>query len=243
MSTELMSQFYDAYRYSEIRRKYQMLIQRYADDISACEQKYLRIKNEKHSAVLGNVIIIVSAFFVFAFSGVLFSALQVDILGLFTFLLAPVLAIIAIIMNNKRVKQKRKRSEKEANTFWMQTGSPAVLSNQDTIKKIEKELYAFCAANESVMDIIPPNYREDFNAISYMANAVLNGRAESVKEAVNLYVEQLHRWEMEAGLQQISQQQGLIASRLSELNEQQRITNSKLSNIETLTFLDYIDNR
>ena len=47
------------------------------------------------------------------------------------------------------------------------------------------------------VNLIPPNYRYPL-ALNEIYSYLVNFRAESWKEAVNLYEEQLHRWQLEA---------------------------------------------
>jgi hypothetical protein len=51
-------------------------------------------------------------------------------------------------------------------------------------------------ANSQYVNLISPNYRYPL-ALNELYSYLLNGRAESWKEAVNLYEEQLHRWKLE----------------------------------------------
>ena len=52
-------------------------------------------------------------------------------------------------------------------------------------------------ANIQYVNLIPPNYRYPL-ALNEIYSYLVNLRAESWKEAVNLYEEQLHRWQLEA---------------------------------------------
>ncbi|MCL2445323.1 MAG: hypothetical protein FWD06_00945 [Oscillospiraceae bacterium] len=52
-------------------------------------------------------------------------------------------------------------------------------------------------AKMEYVNLIPPNYRYPL-ALNEIYSYLVNFRAESWKEAVNLYEEQLHRWQLEA---------------------------------------------
>lgn len=53
---------------------------------------------------------------------------------------------------------------------------------------------------------IPPNYRYPL-AIDYIIQCFVNGRADNLKEAVNLYEQQIHFWKVENYLEQLNQMQ------------------------------------
>ena len=52
--------------------------------------------------------------------------------------------------------------------------------------------------------IIPPKYRT-LMAVQFIYESLSNMRAETMKEAINLYEEQLHRWKMEASQQRMEE--------------------------------------
>lgn len=66
-----------------------------------------------------------------------------------------------------------------------------------------------------------------------------------MKEALQLYTEQQHRWKMKSAMRGVAESLELhnreMASYMSEISEQQHITNSRLADIEFLTFLDYVN--
>lgn len=56
-------------------------------------------------------------------------------------------------------------------------------------------------------DYIPPAYRYDANAVGYFASAFANGRADSLKEAINLYETDQHRKRLEEKYDKIYKEQ------------------------------------
>lgn len=235
MNDKLSAQLWDAYRYMDICRQYDGLIYSYKNDSSACEEKYLKIKNEKHSGTIVNVIVILMAFFWSS----LFLAAELYLLPL----VIIAAAVLIISLNNKSVKKNKKKALLDADKFWNEIGSPTVLQNQETVKKIEDEYFSFCSKNEHVMDIIPVSYQNNYQAVAYITSAVMNERADTIKEAVNLYEEQLHRWKMESSMEKIAQQQSAINAELKNIHAEQIKIHSTLQDIETLTFLDYVDRK
>ena len=72
-----------------------------------------------------------------------------------------------------------------------------------------------------------------------MLLAVSNGRADTLKEAMNLYEEQLHRWKLEQYARQSAEIQEYCARAMDELNSKQAKTNEHLKNIEFMQFINY----
>ena len=96
-----------------------------------------------------------------------------------------------------------------------------------TLEKAAKELLAF----------LPDTYR-NAEAACYMLLAVKDGRADTLKEAMNLYEEQLHRWKMEklaansARMQQIHME--AMQSAMQEIANNQQQIQSQLTTVTAL---------
>lgn len=61
---------------------------------------------------------------------------------------------------------------------------------------ITNEITGCLKENEGYIELIPQKYRYPL-ACNYMAEVIQCGRADNLKEAMNLYEEQLHRWKIE----------------------------------------------
>lgn len=107
---------------------------------------------------------------------------------------------------------------------------------------IKAAMNDFISKNARYIEMIPEKYR-NLEAVSYMYLAVCNGRADTLKEVINLYEEQLHRWRLEASAQQAAEAQEFTAMALDELNRQQAKTNNHLQTIEYLEYLNYLNNK
>jgi uncharacterized membrane protein YukC len=57
-----------------------------------------------------------------------------------------------------------------------------------------------------ILCVLPKNYRYPL-AANFIADVLESGRAESLKEALNLYEEQLHRWRMENKMNKLIEEQ------------------------------------
>lgn len=236
---ELLDNLYDAYDFLYVKQEYNELIDKFEKDTESCKSKYLRMKNEKPPLPVG--------YWLAFFSGaaLLFSGGLKVIYGLNFGRVTIFAGIFVIIAARMIAKNKKKQPEKNAADFWNKVGSPTCIENDAKIAQIENELEEFSVKNYKVLDFLPKDYR-DIYAVGYMIHVIKNGLADNMKEALNLYTEQQHRWKMESAMRGMAQSVELhnreMASYMSEISEQQRITNSRLADIELLTFLDYVNN-
>lgn len=80
---------------------------------------------------------------------------------------------------------------------------------------ISNEIYQTYTDSQAAIEEIPRDYRY-FAAVSFFESALANGRADNMKEAINLYEEHIHRQSMEANsralLEQSRQQSAMMAS-------------------------------
>lgn len=73
-------------------------------------------------------------------------------------------------------------------------------------EKTEQEMYAELAPHwQKIQAVIPQDYIAPMFAREAYGYLV-NGRADSMKEAINLFEEEQHRWRMEQGQQQMYEQ-------------------------------------
>lgn len=239
---ELLDNLYDAYDFLYVKQEYNERIDKFEKDTQSCKNKYLRIKNEKPALIP-------------IYAGAFYGAMVLFILGGLMMSQGGILSVIGVAMMCGGVltviaarmiaKNKKKQPEKDAADFWDKVGSPTCIENESKITQIKTELKEFSAKNYKVLDFLPEDYR-DIYAVGYMIHVIKNRLADNIKEALNLYTEQKHRWEMENAVHGMAQSMELhnreMASYMSEISEQQRITNSRLADIELLTFLDYVNN-
>lgn len=107
---------------------------------------------------------------------------------------------------------------------WLTTKNPETIARlkkeaaqKKTFLEADKKKYADeLTIISQTIGIVPPNYRYEI-AIEFMYNCFANERADTVKEAVNLYEEQLHRWKMENIAQQNLRIQAQQASYLNSI--------------------------
>lgn len=239
---ELLDNLYDAYDFLYVKQKYNEQIDRFEKDTESCKSKYLRMKNEKPVLFPVYAGSFYGAAVLFILGGLMMSQKGIlSVIGV-AMMCGGVLTVIAARMI---AKNKKKQPEKNAADFWNEVGSPTCIENNAKIAQMENELKEFYSKNYKVLDFLPEDY-QDIYAVGYMIHVIKNGLADNIKEALQLYTEQQHRWEMESAMRGMAQSMELhnreMASYMSEISEQQRITNSRLADIELLTFLDYVNN-
>ena len=116
---------------------------------------------------------------------------------------------------------------------------------QEKIEKIKEEYAKYLEDNRHKVAPIPADYHTT-DAIGFMLKAVENLRADTLKEAINLYDTELkHRQAMEAAeLARIQKEEMMYAMRMmnanmESLNEKQAETNRNLRNVQFWQTLDY----
>ncbi len=88
-------------------------------------------------------------------------------------------------------------------------GQETTPEDQTLIRRLDDlsaEFSAITQRNQALIDAIPRDYR-NYEAVRFFEQALSNGRAESMKEAMNLYEEHLHRMTMEHNSNLVLQQQ------------------------------------
>ncbi|MBQ2715871.1 MAG: hypothetical protein IJF21_03630 [Clostridia bacterium] len=156
-------------------------------------------------------------------------------------ILLPIMgiALIVSIIIATAAKSKTKRIEKECDDEFESHIKPQIEESQSNLITLKQNLSTFAKDNHHVVEFLPASYRNP-QATSYMLLAVSNGRADTLKEAINLYEEQLHRWKLEQYARQGAEAQEYCALAMDELNSRQAQTNAHLQAIEIMQFVNFI---
>jgi len=133
-------------------------------------------------------------------------------------------------------KKKHKAVDHKFDDLYNGTLLPQLNELEHKMNQIVDYSNDFEDENSSVLEVVPSTYR-NFIAISYMLIAVENGRADNLKDAINLYEEQLHRWKLEDAAHQSMQAQEYTALALEELNKRQAETNFHLQVLEFMNLI------
>ena len=206
--------------------------------------------NWYYTRILGGILFLfLSAVFVFAF-GITFitefdlfmSDLATDpmsiILAIIIFLLACILlplSLLAIISAFVSKKKLIKRAKKEYEELKVTTAERNLeLSNEYNTRKQDREQYA--SENWHHLDFLPKPY-QNAHAVAFMLDAVHNLRADTLKEAINLYEQELKHIEaMEAA--EIQKQQNIDL--LNVLEQTQTSIDKSTAALEEIRNMEYI---
>lgn len=85
-----------------------------------------------------------------------------------------------------------------------------VINRSDELKESIK---AILYEKNEIISIIPEKYRYPL-AANFFTEVLENGRADSMKEAMNLFEEQLHRWKMENKMDRVLKNQQIESTAL-----------------------------
>lgn len=243
MNEALISELSDAYQYLACVEKYDQLIGKYEINTETHRNKYYQLKSRTaHGGfkpwvpmifILPLIMALIAIIVVAECAAVIKMILGVILAAL---LIAPFFASKISYQNEQ--KQNRK-FQQEAVDYWQNTGGPAEQSNRQTVQKITSEKNVFVSDNKALIDVLPPDY-QTVSACGFILTSLINGRADSVKEAINLYEETLHRIRLEHATQEvasaISQMQYDVMRQMDSINTNIDRTNSRLQNIENLEF-------
>ncbi len=86
-----------------------------------------------------------------------------------------------------------------------------ILVHTDEISKIYNEYF-------NIFSLIPPDYRES-GKVTHLCSILENQRADTLKEALNVFEEDMHRQAMQAGQRQIMNQQMQLEQRVRYAEE------------------------
>ena len=107
------------------------------------------------------------------------------------------------------------------------------------IARLNTENSQLKASEPEVLAFLPETYCTT-QATCYMLLAVKDGRADTLKEAMNLYEEQLHRWKMEKLAADSARMQQIQLEAMQELAANQEQIQTQLSVITALQIADML---
>ena len=117
-------------------------------------------------------------------------------------------------------------------------------ADEAAIAQLEADAVTLQEAATELLTFLPETYR-NAEAVCFMLLAVKDGRADTLKEAMNLYEEQLHRWKMEklaansARMQQIHTE--TMQSTMQEIANNQQQIQGQLSTITAMHVADLLN--
>ncbi len=158
---------------------------------------------------------------------------------LLSMLIIPLTVCAALVYKLVFCRARTRKIQQHAQQEWLAKYGPIKANNEKAIDQLISESKAFSEKNRVVLDFLPDIYRSQL-AAAFMERTVRTGRADTLKEAINLYEEQLHRWTLEEQgrrmLQQKELQSDMIREQLTSILHEQRKATNSLQNIESLEF-------
>lgn len=141
---------------------------------------------QKHVSLPVKIAVVISAWLLYTIRG-----------SWFSIILSTLFVIIAVgyIFHSKQQFERKKEP------FRQELGC-----REQEYEQVEQEMLDELAPHwQKIQDVIPQDYRAPmFVRAAY--GYLVNGRADSMKEIVNLFEEEQHRWRMEQGQQQMYEQ-------------------------------------
>ena len=233
-------------RFAMINKYNQTAVQLQAK-IDSLFDECARTGKKGFSAVPGVLILIFSSIFLWIFVVVISSAVTAalgnemlsGLAMMCCVLLGLFIPALPITYKLTFCRAKNKKIKKENDQLFNEKYLPQIDQYMDVIDNLEKERDQFIADTQYVMDFLPQPYRNEL-AAAYMEQVVSTGRAESLKEAMNLYEEQLHRWALEDMthrlLEQNEMRNNMLEQTLRSMADSQRRMASSLQNIDNLVW-------
>lgn len=155
-------------------------------------------------------------------------------------------AIAALLLVSAHASLKKKTAQDEQR-IKKQFDEDKVKNQADSaeISQLNKENAQLLDNGKAFLEILPETYR-NAEAACFMILAVKDGRADNLKEAMNMYEEQLHRWKMENMLQDALQMQQIHAETMDsvvrEIVSNQESINDNLASIASLQSIQFMQN-
>ena len=238
MNRELYQSLVSATKYCQVCEQVCEYLQIKQEAIKAFEQHHAEIQWKKLRSIwkmllfsglifISSVIFLIVGMSMIA-NGETFNEISVVIAIVIITLLLFIVAIIRLIKNNK-----------DSHHTYENEIKPKITEGQIEIKEIKEGAEKYEETYGYLLDFLPVKYR-NLEATSFMLMAVTDQRAETLKEAMNLYEEQLHRWKVEDAVQKNIEMQQYMADAIDELNSRQAETNAHLSAIEQYEFIEYL---
>lgn len=140
-----------------------------------------------------------------------------------------VLMIVGGILNfyiSGKIRNKGKDSARRDKDIWEKKYKEA---EQDMLNEISPHW-------DKVLSVVPKDYATP-TCINSIYNYLVNGRADSMKEALNLFEEEQHRWRLEANQQKMYEE---YQQELQTMKDIQADMEARVSNAEWMSKVAYI---
>ncbi len=132
--------------------------------------------------------------------------------------------------------------DRDMNVRVQKAENNAITEFEPQMEQLSQEIYRLYTENAALINPIPRDYR-NYNAVVFFESALANGRADSMKEALNLYEEYLHRAALELNSQMAleqSRQQSAMLANIEESSRQTAVNSGIAAGFSVLNFLSNI---
>ena len=137
----------------------------------------------------------------------------------------------------KSLKKDHEKAKKDYDKALAQI-NPKIEEERKGIEKIEKECTELAPYKAKALEFLPEAYW-NLDAVAFMLMAIKNGRADTLKEVINLYEQELRHWEMMGAMQMNAE---ITTAALSEIESNQQIINENINRrFDTMTALQIAD--
>lgn len=187
-------------------------IERNSNAIAPLQAQINELKNDtppKHNAFFDYLIA-----FLISYVCVCFPIVEItENAGISLIAAAIATVIIGILINKLRKSKDEKHIEehKEMIANKISKLNQEILAYTNEISRIYNENY-------DLFSHIPPDYRES-SKVLHLCNILENQRADTLKEALNVFEEDMHRQAMQAGHRQLLNQQMQLEQRIRYAEE------------------------
>ena len=238
MDQELYAKLVDACELYCRMNKYDEAINRLKQNVEYYEEQKKKIKKIGFRATPGVLIIVFTLIPICLFCmGIAFYVSEIlGILSMFLCFVPPAAALLYKFTICRSITKKR---QKKAEEKYNREIEPLRREDQKNIYSLQRERGDFWRKNSNLLNFVPECYRNNL-AVAFMHQVIQTGRADDLKEAINLYEEQLHRWTLEGHARQMVEQNAIqnaiLDDRLYQITRNQNRIASSLQSLENLEF-------
>lgn len=254
---ELRQHLLAIYNLYQVTKQYNDEIGKADNEIRYHVNEYNRLRNLRYSLkgwifllvfgsiALGWLVVIIGTCFNTAGSDPM-TGFILHLIGTAIIFIAPWSSVLWFIFGVHR--KRNRRLQVAAENYKQDVLTPIIYKNKEIMGEIQAERDAFWNANCHVLNFLPQRYHTEI-AATCLLQYIRDGRAETLKEALNLYEDQLHKWEMlehakaiEEQNRYIALQNELMGSYLEEISDQQSRMAAAARGIDVaLTFMALSD--
>lgn len=128
---------------------------------------------------------------------------------------APIVCLLLCLRNTSKTRADNAPLVEAARKKWLEENGGELQEYKKAYEDLLSGKEAFIYNYYREIDFLPPDYREPY-PVYYMESLVRNGRAESLKETINLFEELMHRERLEANSAQMLAQTENLQRQLAQ---------------------------